>query len=77
MTIPMTKAELAAQCHVALKSYLDQLDALVEREGIFPSPRVVMNDPRTADEAEADWDAYKAKEQKINDQYFASQIDPG
>ena len=66
----MTRQELAEQVNLAYDRYFDAIQELGTANGIEPpSPRLVQDDPRTAERAKELWAAFQAQQTRINQAY--------
>ena len=66
----MTRKELAEEVNLAYDKYFNAIQELGTAAGIMPpSPRLVENDPRTAERAKALWAEFLKEQQSINQDY--------
>ena len=66
----MTRKELAEQVNLAYDEYFDAIEKLGTDAGIMPpSPRLVQDDPRTAEQAKALWAHFNHEQDCLNDEY--------
>ena len=69
----MTRKELAEKVNLAYDRYFDAIQELGTANGIMPpSPRLVQDDPRTADRAKALWADFLAEQDRLNDEFSAA-----
>ena len=66
----MNRKELAEEVNLAYDKYFNAIQELGTQAGIMPpSPRLVENDPRTAERAKALWAAFLTEQQSLNQDY--------
>ena len=69
----MTRKELAEKVNLAYDEYFNGITQLGTDAGIMPpSPRLVQNNPDTADRAKELWAAFNAEQDRLNDEFSAA-----